>query len=216
MVLTIPCAIGFMTLGKPIISMLYPRLSTESTSMAAGLLLYGGIAIIFYGFSSILNGVLQGVGKVNFPVLSSSIALVFHVLLLYVLLKYTNIGTISFIIATLLYVLIIVAMNYWKVKQYIGYTVEWRDSILMPLFAAVMMGAVSFLSYNILYYVLATVMGEYVRNAISAIVAILVAAITYIVCLLKFGGYTEEMLLAFPKGALVVEIAKKMKLTKSG
>lgn len=214
MILTIPCAVGFMILGRPIISMLYPSLSKASTSKAAGLLLYGGIAIIFYGFSSVLNGVLQGVGKVNFPVLSSSIALVFHVVLLYILLKYTDIGIVSFIIATLLYVLIIVVMNYWKVKQYIGYKIEWQSSIFMPLFAAVMMGAVSWLFYKLMYIILSNVARAYVCNAISTVIAIIVAAGTYIVCLLKFGGYTEEMLLAFPKGATVAKLARKFKLIK--
>ncbi len=214
MVLTIPCAIGFMTLGKPIINMLYPSLSKASANKAAGLLLYGGIAIIFYGFSSVLNGVLQGVGKVNFPVLSSSIALVFHVILLYIMLEYTDIGLLSFIFATLLYVLIIVVMNYWKVKQYIGYKVDWRSSILMPFVAAVMMGAVSLLIYRLLSLILAKIMGAYICNTISTIVAIVSAAGTYVVCLLKFGGYTEEMLLAFPKGAFIAKIAKKIHLIK--
>ena len=185
-----------------------------SSSEPLHLLLYGGIAIIFYGFSSVLNGVLQGVGKVNFPVLSSSIALVFHVILLYIMLEYTDIGLLSFIFATLLYVLIIVVMNYWKVKQYIGYKVDWRSSILMPFVAAVMMGAVSLLIYRLLSLILAKIMGAYICNTISTIVAIVSAAGTYVVCLLKFGGYTEEMLLAFPKGAFIAKIAKKIHLIK--
>ena len=214
MVLTIPCAVGFMILGRPIISMLYPRLSVDSTSTAARLLLYGGISIIFYGFSSVLNGVLQGVGKVNFPVLSTTIALVFHVILLYVLLEYTNVGTISFIAATLLYVLIIVGMNYWKVKQYLGYTVDLKNDILMPLLAAAMMGAVVFAAFNLLKLALSRVVGAYACNALSTIISIMLAAITYCICLLKFGGYTEEMLKAFPKGDLLAGIAKKFHLLK--
>ena len=212
MVLKIPCAVGFMILGKPIISMLYPRLSAESTSTAAVLLLYGGISIIFYGFSSVLNGVLQGVGKVNFPVLSTTVALVFHIILLFVLLEYTNIGTLSFIAATLLYVLIIVGMNYWKVKQYLGYSVDLKNDILLPLLAAIMMGAVVFVAFNLLKLILSGVTGAYVCNALSTIISIIFAAVTYCVCLFKFGGYTEEMLQSFPKGELLARIVKKFHL----
>lgn len=212
MVLTIPCAVGFMLLGKPIITMLYPSLSEASVHTAGGLLLYGGISIVFYGFSSVLNGVLQGVGKVNYPVLSTSIALVFHIIMLYLLLKYTNAGTVSFIAATLLYVLIIVFMNYWKVKQYLGYSIEWNNVIFMPLLAAVIMGAAVLIIFNLLRFGLSNITDAYICNAISTIVSIIIAAITYCVCLLKFGGYTEEMLMAFPKGTLIVKAAKKFHL----
>lgn len=212
MVLTIPCAVGFMALGKQIIRLLYPSLSTESTNTAAALLLYGGISIIFYGFSSVLNGVLQGVGKVNFPVVSALTALIFHIILLYILLKYTSLGTLSFIAATLLYVMIIVGMNYWKIKQYLEYNVDWKNVIIMPLMAAALMGVVTFFVYHLMAYIISHVTGSYLCNAISTIASILCAALTYCVCLLRFGGYTEEMLMSFPKGASIVRIAKKFHL----
>ena len=85
---------------------------------------------------------------------------------------------------------------------------------LMPFVAAVMMGAVSLLIYRLLSLILAKIMGAYICNTISTIVAIVSAAGTYVVCLLKFGGYTEEMLLAFPKGAFIAKIAKKIHLIK--
>jgi stage V sporulation protein B len=203
-----------MVLGKAIISMLYPSLSTESVNTAAGLLLYGGVSIVFYGFSSVLNGVLQGVGKVNFPVISASCALVFHIVLLYVLLKYTNIGTLSFIAATFLYVFIIVLMNYWKVKQYLNYHVDWKNDIIIPLRAAVFMGIVADVIYKVVGLIISGVTGAYICNAVSTIVAIVFAAATYGVSLLKLGGYTEEMLMAFPKGAVIARTAKKLHLVK--
>lgn len=212
MILTIPCAVGFMTLGKPIMQLLYPRLSEESASVAATLLLYGGISIIFYGFSSVLNGVLQGIGKVNFPVLSASVALVFHIILLYILLRFTELGTLSFIAATLLYVLIIVVMNYWKIKQYLDYSTSWKDVILMPLVSAVLMGIVAACIYYLISFALSNVVGDYIRNALATIISIVFAAMTYFICLLKFGGYTEEMLMAFPKGESIVKVVKRLHL----
>ena len=209
MVLTIPCAIGFMTLGRPIISLLYPRLTEKSVQTAAELLLFGGVSIIFYGFSSVLNGVLQGVGRVNFPVVSASVALVFHIILLYILLEYTDLGTLSFIAATLLYVLIIVGMNYWNIKKHLQYSIDWKNVIVMPLVSAVIMGVVALSVYFIFTFILSNAFGEYIRSGIAVIAAIIIAAITYFVSLLRFGGYTEEMLLAFPKGAAVARMAKK-------
>ena len=212
MVLTIPCAVGFMTLGKQIIRLLYPTLSSDSVNTAAALLLYGGVAIIFYGFSSVLNGVLQGVGKVNFPVLSASTALVFHIILLYVLLKYTSLGTLSFIGATLLYVVIIVVMNYWEINRYLDYSVDWKNVVLMPAMSAVFMGVIAFVIYHLMVIICSKVVGGYASNALSTIVSIIFAVFTYCVCLLKLGGYTEEMLMSFPKGATIAKIAKRFHL----
>jgi stage V sporulation protein B len=162
----------------------------------------------------VLNGVLQGVGKVNFPVISASCALVFHIILLYVLLKYTDIGTLSFIAATFLYVFIIVLMNYWKVKQYLNYHVDWKNDILIPLLAAVIMGIVAGVIYKIVGLILSGVTGTYIGNAVSTIIAIVFAAVAYGVSLLKLGGYTEEMLMAFPKGAVIAIVAKQLHLVK--
>ena len=100
MVLTIPCAVGFAVLGKPIASMLYRHLSTSDNHMVAMFLLLGGISIVLYGVSSVLNGVLQGMGKVNIPVVSAAVALVLHVILLVVMLAFTRMGIYALILAT--------------------------------------------------------------------------------------------------------------------
>ena len=55
-------------------------------------------------------------------------------------------------------------------------------------------------------------LNEYVCNALSTIISIVAATFTYVISLLKLGGFTEEMLLAFPKGALIAKLAKKCKL----
>ena len=53
-------------------------------------------------------------------------------------------------------------------------------------------------------------MGAFISNAIAVLIAIGLAAITYFVVMLKAGGYTEEMLLAFPKGTLLVKLARRL------
>ena len=92
MVLTIPCAVGFAVLGKPVVRLLYYSLSKQDTTMVANLLLLGGVSIVLYGISSVLNGVLQGIGKVNVPVISAAVALVLHVVLLVPLIGVAKLG----------------------------------------------------------------------------------------------------------------------------
>ena len=49
-------------------------------------------------------------------------------------------------------------------------------------------------------------------NAISVVVAVLVGMIVYAAALLLIKGLTEEELHSFPKGELIIRIAKKFHL----
>lgn len=212
MVLTIPCAIGFAVLGKPVVRLLYYSLSEQDTAMVANLLVLGGISIVLYGVSSVLNGVLQGIGKVNIPVISAAVALILHVILLVPMIGIVKLGIYSLIIATAFYAIIVVIMNYRVVKKELQYQMEWKQTVGVPLTSAVVMGIVAFLVYWGLEFVLSKVMGAYVSNAIACLVAICIAVAVYFISMIKIGGYTKEMLLAFPKGTLLVKVAEKLHL----
>jgi len=215
MVLTIPCAVGFAVLGKPIASMLYRHLSTSDNHMVAMFLLLGGISIVLYGVSSVLNGVLQGMGKVNIPVVSAAVALVLHVILLVVMLAFTRMGIYALILATAFYAIIVVYMNYRVVKKELQYKLEWKQTIGVPFASAFIMGIVTFLVYWGLNLVLSKMMNAYASNAVACFVAICIAVVVYFVSMIKIGGYTKEMLLAFPKGTLLVKVADKLHLIKN-
>ncbi|MBQ9983037.1 MAG: polysaccharide biosynthesis protein [Lachnospiraceae bacterium] len=212
MVLTIPCAVGFAVLGKPIVSMLYRHLSAADNQMVAIFLLLGGISIVLYGISSVLNGVLQGMGKVNVPVISAAVALVLHVILLVCMLWFTDIGAYALILATAFYAVVVVVMNYHVVKKELQYKMEWKQTVWVPVASATIMGVVTFLVHWGLEIVLTKVMGAYGSNVVATIVAVGVAVLVYFVSMVKIGDYTEDMLLAFPKGHLLVKIATKLHL----
>lgn len=212
MVLTVPCAVGFAVLGKPVVRLLYYSLSADDTNMVANLLLLGGISIVLYGVSSVFNGVLQGIGKVNVPVISSAIALVLHVIVLVPLISVIKLGIYSLILATAFYAIVVVIMNYRVIKKELEYKVEWKQTVGVPFLSAIIMGIVAFVAYWGLDVVFKNVMNEYVSNAVATLIAICIAVGVYFISMIKIGGYTEEMLLAFPKGSLLVKIARKLHL----
>lgn len=212
MVLTVPCAVGFAVLGKPIVRLVYYSLSVEDTYTVAVLLLLGGVSIILYGISSVLNGVLQGIGKVNVPVMSSAVALVLHVFLLVPLIGVVKLGIYSLILATAFYAVIVVFINYHYIKKYLNFKLEWRQTVWLPIASSIIMGIVAILVYKGLNLVLRYIAGAYISNAIAALTAIILAACVYFISMIKIGGYTKEMLLAFPKGALLARIAEKLHL----
>lgn len=214
MVLTVPCAVGFITLAYPIVDLIYMSLSNEDTKTVAGLLILGGVSIVLYGISSVLNGVLQGIGKVNIPVFSAATALVLHIFLFVPLVRYTDLGVYSFIFATAFYALIIVFMNYKAVKKYLEFRMEWKQTIWVPLASSIIMGVVAFMIYHGLYWMLQHFSGDYVSNAIAVLCSILIAVIVYFIAMIKIGGYTKEMLFLFPKGEQLVKVVQKLHLIK--
>lgn len=215
MVLTVPCAVGFAVLGRPIVRLVYYSLSAEDTTTVAMLLLLGGISIVMYGISSVLNGVLQGIGKVNIPVISAATALVVHVALLVPLIGVAKIGIYSLVFATAFYAVIVVFMNYHFVKKYLHFKMEWKQTVWVPVVSAILMGIVAFLVYKGLDLILNMVAGAYISNAVATLVAIVIAAGSYFIAMIKIGGYTREMLEAFPKGTLLARIAEKLHLIRN-
>ncbi len=211
MTLTTPCAFGFAVLGRQIVALVYYKLNTADNHTVAYLLLFGGFSIIIYGISSVLNGVLQGIGKVNVPVISSFTALVLHILVLVPML-FMGFGTYSLIAATAFYAVIVVWMNYRTVKKELAYRMEWKTIVGVPLVSSAIMGVVAFLTYRFFKMVLDMAAGEFASNAFATLLTIGIAAIVYFISMIKVGGYTEDMLLAFPKGAFLVKVAKKLHL----
>lgn len=211
MTLTVPCAFGFAVLGRQIVALVYYRLNTADNHTVAYLLLFGGISIVIYGISSVLNGVLQGIGKVNVPVISSLTALVLHILVLVPMLL-LGFGTYSLIAATAFYAIVVVYMNYRCVKKELDYHIDWKTILWVPVGAAAIMGAAAYISYKLLFMLLCMFTGKFISNAIAVLLAIIIAAMVYFISTIKIGGYTKEMLLAFPKGALLVKIASKLHL----
>lgn len=212
--LTLPCAVGFAVLAKPIVRLVYYNLSSDSTHTVAVLLVLGGLSIVLYGISSVLNGVLQGIGRVNVPVISAATALILHVFLLIPLMLFTDLGVYSLVFATLLYVVVIIGMNMWAIRKTLGFVIKWKSAVWVPAASSVIMGIVAFLIYKGLYLVLSHVTGAYISNAVAVLTAIAFAACVYFISMIKIGGYTEEMLMAFPKGTLLVKIARKLHLIK--
>ena len=70
--------------------------------MAAGLLAALAVSVIFYTLSTLTNAVLQGIGKVNIPVVNAAAALMVQTVVLFVLLMFTELGLYSLVISNIM------------------------------------------------------------------------------------------------------------------
>lgn len=205
MLISIPAAVGLAVLAEPIVWLLFPQ--KDSVMLAANLLKGMSITVIFYQVSTISNGVLQGIGKVNIPVINALIALVLQTLILIPMLIYTEWNLYCLVIVTIIYAFMISVLNQISVYRYLGYKQEILKTFIAPLVSAMLMGMATYGTYKGVKYIINS-------NVVSLLVAILVAVIVYFVSIIIIGGVGEDELKRIPKGYVVIRIAKKMKLLK--
>jgi stage V sporulation protein B len=206
MVIAFPCAVGLAVLAKPIFLLLFP--STSQTLDLAGAMMYmGSIAVVFYSMSTLSNGLLQGINRLKVPVINAAIALVLHVILLVVMMLFFRWNIYAVVLSNVLFALIMCVLNSLALARYSGYRQEIVRTFLIPAICSVVMGAAAWGVYHLLYKISA-------KNALSLIVAMVVAVVVYAVMMLLLHGLTEKEILRFPKGELLVRLAKKAHLLK--
>ena len=169
MFIAVPSFVGFFVIGEPIIKLLFSRYD----SVQGGLMLkIGAIAIVFYTLSTVTSSALQAVDRVKTPMINSFISLVVHIILVLVLLEFTNLGIFSLVIGNASFPVIIFVLNLIALYKDEGYR--------LPVISIFAMGICTLLTYNIINNIT-------MSNTISVLVALCVAALTY------FGPYVLLM-----------------------
>ena len=207
MLIAIPAAVGMTVLPKPIMQFIFPQ--KESLDIASGLLAALAVTIVLYGLSTLTNAILQGIGKVNTPVIHAAIALVIQVAGLIALLLYTDLDLYALALANIIYSLVVCVLNQISVRKHLEYRMDVVKLFVKPGFAAAVMGAAAFGIYHGLILLLPV-------SRVVLLVAIGVGVCVYGAVLLLIGGVEEEELLAFPKGMMLVAVAKKLHLLPDG
>lgn len=205
MVISIPSAVGLLVLAKPVTALLFPSQTDETLTFAGMLLMSLSLSVVFYALSTLNSSILQGLGRVNTPIINAAIALTAQTVTLFLLLRFTKLDLYSLVVANTLYSGIMCVLNQWSVRRAIGYRQEMISSFGIPFLASAFMGAAAWVVYEVVY-----LLTESMR--IAVLPALVVAVPVYFVMMLILRGLTEEELLGFPKGHLLVRIARRIGL----
>ena len=200
MILSIPCAVGLAVLGKPIISTLFQG----EVDIPATMLKIGSIAVVFYSMSTLSNGVLQGIDKLNIPVRNAAIALVLHVGILYFMLDVFNMGLYGVVISCVLFALIMCILNWLAIRKYLKYQQEIVRTFVIPTISSIIMGLVAWLSNFLI--------SKALSSLISLAISIALSVCVYFVLLIKLKGVKEKEIRSFPGGNLMAAIARFFRL----
>lgn len=205
MLISIPSAVGLFALAKPITWLLFP--DEDTIELATRILMALSVSIIFYALSTLSNSILQGIGRVNTPIVNAAIALLLQTAVLVLILCFTDLGIYGVVTATIVYSGLMCVLNQMSMHKALGYRQEIMNTFIIPLIASAFMGAIA----RVLYEILLMLTGSII---VSAVPSIAVAVAVYFSLVILFKGVTDEELRSMPKGHLLVRVAKKCRLMR--
>ncbi|MBQ6836908.1 MAG: polysaccharide biosynthesis protein, partial [Clostridia bacterium] len=144
-----PAGIGFLILSKPILNLLYYS-KPEDVVIAAPLLSYLGIAVMFIALVSLSNSVLQAIGKINVPVFTMLVGGIVKIAANYILVGQPDvningapIGTMCCYGVIAILNLIVIKKNYKEVSIVKMFSKTFVSAVVMGIFAYLMINPVS-------------------------------------------------------------------------
>ena len=168
----------------------------------------------FYALSTVSNGVLQGIGKVNIPLRNAAIALFLHVVVLAPLLYFTDLDLYALVLATMFYAFLMCLLNNLSVRKYLGYRQEMKKTFIIPVICSAIMGILCYIFYQGIYLILSGVLGSFIHLRILVFICLMIsvvfAVIVYFVLELKLKGITEAELESFQKDICLSEWQRKV------
>ena len=202
MLIAIPAAVGMGVLAKPIILLLFSNTEIE---LSAKLLTCGSVAIVFFAYSTLTNGILQGINRMKQPVYHAAISLAIHVGVLFLLLSVFELSVYGLVIGNVFYAFCVSVLNWNAIQKYAHYRQEVLSTFVMPLICSAVMGAVAYLVYQGIYRLCS-------NNLAALLPAVLLAVLVYGLMLVFTKTISEQEILGFPKGNVLLRILQKMHL----
>ena len=211
-IVAIPSAVGLAVLARPITMLMFPQM--ESLELASSLLSLLAVTVIFYSISTITNAALQSIGKMNLPLVSAGIALVVQTVVLVALLLFTDLDVRALVLVSILYSVMIFAVNQYYLRRFLGIRQDVRRDYLQPLVCAALMVAAA----KAVYYLVSMAAepmrnlpkGFYFRNLAATAAALLAAVLVYGYTMVRSGTIRRKDLLSMPKGQSLVRLMEKL------
>lgn len=212
MIIAFPCAMGYTVLGQGIVRVLFPSMNYV---LGGHLMMAGSAAIIFYAVSNVTGSALQSVDKMRVPVINSAISLVLHVLIVLLLLKFTDLGIYVLIIGNVTFPVVVGILNIISLYRCLpGFRLKPLKTFFVPLSASLWMAIAVMVMYTLTSRLFGMAAGEYATNALAVFVSLAVAVFVYFVVFLKLRGMTRQELNDFPMGRRLYVVARKLRLMK--
>ncbi len=201
MLIAIPCAVGMGVLAGPLMRLIFH----DDSKLAADLMRIGSFAVVFFSLSTVTNSVLQGIDQMRKSVTHSAISLVIHIVLVYIMLKYLDWSAYGLVVGNVTFALVVCVLNWISIGRTLSYRQEVKTTFLLPLLAAVIMGAEVLLVYNGVHALVHS-------NALALAVSVPSAMVVYALLVILLKGVTAQELPDMPFGMRILRLCRRLHL----
>ena len=192
----VPCSMGMSLFSKPILNLLFPN-----ACQGAELLGIASWSIIFVVLIQTINGALQGMGRVNIPVIAFAISAIIKLLFNVLLLPAT--GVKGAIISSIISHGVTFAICFISLKRNLNVLFRIDKFLIKPIIASLIMVLSSYLIYGKLY--------ECIAHKFLLIISLLIGIIIYIISIFLLKILSKEEIFMIPYGQKLYKMSKKEK-----
>lgn len=194
----LPCSICMSMFSDQILNLLFPNASSGGE-----MLRYSAWTIIFVVLTQTINGALQGLGKVNTPVIAFAIGAIIKLIFNLILIPIDGVGVKGAIISSILSHLVSLIICFIALKKNMNIKFEMNKFIIKPIIASIIMFISSYVFYINLY--------ETISKNILLILAFLFGGIIYIISILSLKMLSEEEMFMIPYGQKTYKKMQRIK-----
>lgn len=201
LIIILPCAMGLSVLANPILKLLYP-----TASDGALLLQLATIQMILNALNNTINGGLYGLNKAYIPAIALLFGCGVKFILNTILISNPNINVYGAEISSFVCQLIAFLISFLTLKKHLDIKLNFKNNIFKPVLATCIMGISAFGIYKLFENI--------ISGSIATIIAILIAIIVYVMCILIMKILSEEEIKMIPFGNKLYGILVRFKIYK--
>lgn len=200
MLIGMPCTICMSMFSNQILNLLFPN-----ASMGGEMLQIASWDIIFVVLTQTINGALQGIGKVNVPVIAfgfgAIIKLIFNIILIPI------IGVKGAIISSIISHITSFIICFISLKKNLNMSFKISKFLIKPIFASIIMAICSYTIYIKLYLK--------IPQKLLLIISLLIGLVIYVILILILKILSKEEIFMIPYGQKIYKKIKKCENEKS-
>ncbi|MCR5150791.1 MAG: polysaccharide biosynthesis C-terminal domain-containing protein, partial [Clostridiales bacterium] len=188
--------------------------SNEAIPVIAPILVAYGICTPLFAISTPITNMLQAVGRADIPMKTVGAAAVCKILCNFILVGIPGLNIYGAVIGTILFYVIIVSVNLTMLVRVSKVRINIASVFVKPLIAALVCGLTAFACHGAVAKLFPgdTTVSIVNSDTIGTLIAVVLAAFTYIATLLLIKGVVADDISGLPGGEKAVSLLSKWQL----
>ena len=193
--IALPCTAALFVFAEPILKLLFPN-----AYLGSFMLKLSSLSIVFVALNQTVGGVLQGLKKVNVPIISIAIGSIVKIILNIILLPIEQLNINGAIIATIASHFVTCFVSIIYLRKYIKIQLNIAKIIIKPILATIGMIITS-------AYIYSNIIIANSKN-ITLICSLLIGVIIYILLIIMLKILSKEEINMLPYGNKIYKVRK--------